>query len=163
MGDTGIYAQYAERIPLFKDWTEDEVGNFLRRGKMQEVTNGHIIIERGKRGDTLYIVFSGIVDIFLGELPIAQCKVGEAFGMVSFLDCQQKHSATAVAGTSTVLLCAIDAKEIPDILQQSYAQKFLLNVIHLLGGNLVTANTHIIAMESKMARMERTRTPAVRE
>ena len=161
MGESGTYAQYAERIPLFKDWSEEDVGNFLARGTMQNVENGKVIFERGTRGNSLYIVFSGIVDIFTGEFPIAQCTVGDAFGMVSCIDHRQR-TATAVAG-SNVLLFVLDGKHIPDILHQKYATRFLLNVIHLLGGHLANANGHIAAMESKLARIERTRTPAHRE
>ncbi len=161
MGEAGTYAQYIERIPLFRGWTEDEVGDFLSRGTTRNFENGKIIFERGTRGNTLYIVFSGIVDIFAGEYPLAQCNVGDTFGAISAIDHRQ-HTATAVAGHN-VLLFVLEDAQIKEILRQKYAVRFLLNVIHLLGGHIANANTHVAAMESKLARIERTRTPAIRE
>ena len=161
MADTGTYAQYLERIPLFRGWSEAEVGDFLSRGTTREFENGKIIFERGMHGNTLYIVFSGIVDIFAGEFPLAQCNVGDTFGAISAIDHRQ-HTATAVAGAN-VLLFMLDDAQIKNILRQGYAVRFLLNVVHLLGAHLANANTHVAAMESKLARIERTRTPANHE
>jgi len=161
MGETGAYAQYLERIPLFQGWAEEEVADFLRRGTTHEIPSGNVIFERGTRGGTLYIVFSGIVDVFAGEFPLAQCNVGDALGLISAVDHRQ-HTATAVAGSNVLLFEMLD-QQVKQVLRQPYGLRFLLNVVHALSGHIANANTHIAAMESKLARIERTRTPVVRE
>jgi CRP/FNR family cyclic AMP-dependent transcriptional regulator len=155
------YAQYAERIPLFRGLTSEEVADILNRGQMRNYPQGKTIFERGTRGNMLYIVFSGIVDIFAGEFPIAQCNVGDAFGEMSAID-HRPHTATAIAGTD-VLVFTLAESELAAILKQHVAVRLLLNVIHLLSGHLADTNSHIAAMESKLSRIERTRTPVRHE
>jgi CRP-like cAMP-binding protein len=161
MGETGTYKQYAESIALFEGWTEVEIADFLPRGKMLNVAQGKVIFERGTRGNALYIVFSGVVDILAGEYLLAQCTVGHTFGTISAID-HRPHTATAIAGTDA-LLFALNDVQIADVLRKDYAVRFLLSVVHQLGAHISNANTHLAAMESKLARIERTRTPARRE
>lgn len=155
------YAQYAERIPLFRGLAAEEVADILNRGQMRNYPQNKTIFERGTRGNTLYIVFSGIVDILAGDFPVAQCNVGDAFGAMSTID-HRPHTATAVAGTD-VLLFTLSENQLAEILKQHVAVRLLLNVIHLLSGYLAETNSHIAAMESKLSRIERTRTPVRHE
>lgn len=155
------YKQYTERIPLFRGLAAEQVADILSRGQMRNFPQGKVIFERGTRGNMLYIVFSGIVDILAGDFPVAQCNVGDAFGAMSTID-HRPHTATAIAGTE-VLVFTLSENQLAEVLKQDAAVRLLLNVIHLLSGYLADTNSHIAAMESKLARIERTRTPVRHE
>lgn len=148
MGTTEKYKRYAKRIKIFNGLSAEEVSDILHRGRMVEFRDGQTIFHAGQRGSTIFIVFSGVVDIYVTEKIIAKCRIGDAFGEMSVLN-HRPHCATAVAHTD-VKLFVIDESDINDILSQHAAVRFLLNIIHVLSGHLEVANTSIADLRKKL-------------
>ncbi len=153
MTDMSKYERYARRIPLFKGLESAEISDILRRGEVMYVPKGKTIFYKGQTGNNLFVVFSGVVDIFNDEKRIARCRVGDAFGEMSVLD-HRPRSASAMAATEAKLF-TLDEKQINEILHQRVAVRLLLNVIHLLSDHLVNTNTLLAHAEHKLRKYER--------
>lgn len=149
MSNTDKYRRYAKRIKIFNGLSADDVSDVLHRGRMVEFRDGQTIFHEGQRGSTIFIVFRGVVDIYVGGKIIAKCRIGDAFGEMSVLN-HRPHCATAVAHMD-VKLFVIDEDDINDILSQQVAVRFLLNIIHVLSGHLEVANTSIADLEKKLS------------
>ncbi len=147
MSNRDKYKKYAKQIPIFKDLTPEEVSDILHEGRESFFQQGKAIFHKGQLGRSLFVVFSGSVDIFDGEHKIATCRVGDAFGEMSALD-HRPHSATALAATD-VRLFTLDEEQIGDMLEQRVAARFLLNVIHVLSGHLANTNSQLSQLERK--------------
>jgi CRP-like cAMP-binding protein len=153
MADMSKYERYAKRIPLFKGLQPDEISDILHRGDVMYVPKGKTIFYKGQTGNNLFVVFSGVVDIFNDEKHIARCRVGDAFGEMSVLD-HRPRSASAMAATEAKLF-TLDEKQINEVLHQHVAVRLLLNVIHLLSDHLVNTNGLLANAEHKLRRYER--------
>ena len=147
MSDLKKYKQYAKRIPIFKGLTPEEISDILHEGSSSFFQMGKTIFHKGQLGRTLFVVFSGTVDIFDGDHKIATCRIGDAFGEMSVLD-HRPHSATALAATE-VRLFTLDEDQINNILQHRVAVRFLLNIIHVLSGHLANTNSQLAKLERK--------------
>jgi CRP-like cAMP-binding protein len=152
MSDVSKYQRYARRIPLFKGLEGDEISEILRRGEVMYVPKGKTIFYKGQSGNNLFIVFSGVVDIFNDEKRIARCRVGDAFGEMSVLD-HRPRSASAMAATEAKLF-TLDERQMNEILHQHVAVRLLLNVIHLLSDHLVNTNSLLATAEHRLRRLE---------
>lgn len=148
MADFEKYRRYAKRIPLFNGLSPEEIGDIVRRGQMLYIAQGKTIFHKGQRGNTLFVVFGGAVDIYNEDRLIAKCRIGDAFGEMSVLD-HRPHTATAVAATE-VKLFTLDEAQINDILHQRVAVRFLLNIIHLLSNHLAHTNTLLAMLQHKL-------------
>lgn len=153
MPDFEKYRRYAKRIPLFNGLTPEEISDVLHKGQVLYIAKGKTIFHKGQRGNTLFIVFNGVVDIYNEDRLIAKCRVGDAFGEMSVLD-HRPHTATAVAGTE-VKLFTLDESQINEILHQRVAVRFLLNIIHLLSNHLASTNTMLARLEHKLQHAEK--------
>lgn len=152
MNDMSRYERYAKRIPLFKGLQPDEISDILHRGEVMYVPKGKTIFYKGQSGNNLFIVFSGVVDIFNDEKRIARCRVGDAFGEMSVLD-HRPRSASAMAATEAKLF-TLDENQINEMLHQHVAVRLLLNVIHLLSDHLVNTNSLLANAEHKLRKYE---------
>jgi CRP-like cAMP-binding protein len=71
--------------------------------KEEWVDRGDIIFSEGSKGDSFYIIKSGVVDVVSGEKLLARLKKGDCFGEMALLT-QQERAATVRAVTDTELL-----------------------------------------------------------
>src|SRR5437016_4785505 len=89
------------QVELFKLLDEDELKEFAAVVDVQSVGEGDNLFEIGDRGESLYIVKSGEVELFIrdtaGQKIILKVAVkDDLFGEISMLD-DRPRSATAVA------------------------------------------------------------------
>ena len=159
MSDFRKYERYAKQIGLFKGLETEEVRDILHQGQSMKFQKGMTIFHEGQPGSSLFSVLSGNVGIYNGEMLIAICKAGDAFGEMSVLG-HRPHSATAMAKTD-VKLFTLDERELNDILHKGVAVRLLLNVIHTLSGHLADSNT-TMAMQYRENKELKTRLEAVR-
>lgn len=151
MSDLAKYKRYAKRIPIFKGLTPEEISSILHEGRSSSFQQGKTIFHKGQLGRSLFVVFSGSVEIFDGDHKIATCRLGDAFGEMSVLD-HRPHSATAVAATN-VRLFTLDEDQINSMLEQRVAVRFLLNIIHVLSGHLADTNSQLSKLEHTLRSM----------
>ncbi len=100
--------EQAERTRLFQDLEESESRLFLQRFKSENYAAKQPIFHEGERGDTLYIVQSGLVSLhkrITGDIDkkLFSARPGTIFGEFSFMD-KGERSATATAEDDSVLL-----------------------------------------------------------
>ena len=101
-------AELIASVPLFKLLDESERGDLERVFDRREVGPGEKLFSLGEPGDSLYIVGTGSVELFVkdnagAKIVLAICGPGEPFGELSLFD-GGARTANAVAVEPTTLL-----------------------------------------------------------
>jgi CRP-like cAMP-binding protein len=119
--------------PLFAPFTKSQQGELLRRFEGHEIEAGVDIIREGERGQGLFLVLSGEVDVCThgtGAEPVARLHAGDVFGEMSLVT-EHPISATVRAATpTTVLFLSREyvqrlAEAVPEI--EAYFEKLALS------------------------------------
>lgn len=112
------------RIDIVRTLPPEDVEDVLVAVHLVRKPKGHVIFQKGDRGDALYLVDEGLVDILqnpvdaAGENPrIAQLGSGHSFGEMALLS-GENRMATAVAATDVVLL-RIDKVHFDELMERS--------------------------------------------
>ena len=100
--------QFLKRIPLFADLSETELQALARELSRVQFQKGDAIFYEGDPGQTLYIVESGHVRIYLHcedgqETSVNVCTSGDIFGELAVID-GLPRSASAIALEDSVVL-----------------------------------------------------------
>ncbi len=114
-------ASILRRVPLFEAFGQDEVAELARTVAMQQRKAGTEIVREGEAGQSLFVVVSGLLDVFKQTESGAQRKVGllapgHVFGEWSLLT-GAARSATVTAAADTSLI-EIDKARLEPILTQ---------------------------------------------
>jgi CRP/FNR family cyclic AMP-dependent transcriptional regulator len=101
-------AQLIGTVSLFKLLSEDERADLEGVFERREVARGETIFSVGEPGDSLYIVGSGSVELFVkdntgAKIVLTVCGPGQVFGELSLLD-GGARTATAVCVEPATLL-----------------------------------------------------------
>ena len=101
-------AELLAQTPLFKLLDDAERADLERVLERREVAAGETIFSIGEPGDSLYIVGTGSVELFVkdnmgGKIVLAVCELGEVFGELSLFD-GGARTATAVCLEDAELL-----------------------------------------------------------
>jgi CRP-like cAMP-binding protein len=121
--------------PLFAPFTKSQQGELLRRFEGHEIEAGVDIIREGERGQGLFLILAGEVDVLSqstspSPIKLAHLRSGDMFGEMSLVT-DQPTSATVRATTpATVLFLARDYVErlgeaVPEV--QAYFEQLALN------------------------------------
>jgi CRP-like cAMP-binding protein len=121
--------------PLFVPFTKSQQGELLRRFEGHEMEGGLDIIREGERGQGLFLILSGEVDVIAhatGPQPakIARLRAGDLFGEMSLVTDQPTSATVRAATQTTVLFLAREYVErlgeaVPEI--QAYFEQLALN------------------------------------
>ena len=95
-------------VPLFKLLSDDERADLERVFEFRQAAAGETIFSLGEPGDSLYIVGSGSVELFVkdntgAKIVLTVCEPGEVFGELSLFD-GGARTATAVCLEPATLL-----------------------------------------------------------
>ncbi len=90
-----------KQVELFGNLSLEQLDALLQATEGQEYLDGEIICREGERGDSLYLLIDGTVDIVKGhgtpeELRLARLEAVNYFGEMAIL-VDEPRSATAVA------------------------------------------------------------------
>jgi CRP/FNR family transcriptional regulator, cyclic AMP receptor protein len=101
-------AQLIGTVPLFKLLSDDERADLEKVFARRDVPSGDTIFAVGEPGDSLYIVGSGRVELFVkdntgSKIVLTVCEPGEVFGELSLFD-GGARTATAVCVEPATLL-----------------------------------------------------------
>ncbi len=98
-------AQSLARVPLFRRLEPTELEKLAEEIDQVNFKDGELIFNQHDRGDSLYVVESGsvriwVVDEDVSEVTLAELKPGEFFGEMAVLDRgERSSSATAIGDT----------------------------------------------------------------
>jgi CRP/FNR family cyclic AMP-dependent transcriptional regulator len=95
-------------LPFVNDLDEGECGRLAGVASIVTLNKGQILIEQGKRDDTLYVLINGRLQVNRqmtggGHVTLACIREGEMAGEMGFLD-GSEHSATLQADDTTEVL-----------------------------------------------------------
>ena len=90
-------------IPLLADLSEQTLDRLAVQAKPVTFLQDDLIIEEGERGDALYIITHGAVQVYMGNQYITELRDGDFFGEMALLG-DHVRAATVKAKISTRLL-----------------------------------------------------------
>lgn len=97
-------------VELFNPLTKEEKNHLLTTSVIQELPQGEPIVRRGEKGQSFFVIVSGLVRVFLPpegngarELELAKLGAGSYFGEMSLLTGEMR-SASISAHTRTRIL-----------------------------------------------------------
>ena len=86
-------------------FTQAEIEAFHHAGRKESFCKGDVILERGDKGDSMYLVLQGSVSIAVDSgISPGGLGPGSYFGELSFIDPEHRRSATIVARTDCELM-----------------------------------------------------------
>lgn len=99
------------RYSLFGGLIDDQLDRLITRIQVEEVAAGEAVIREGEKGDRLYCLVSGAVEVRRGGHLIACLAAGETIGEMELID-MQPRSATVTA----LVPCTLYSLALRDIL-----------------------------------------------
>jgi CRP/FNR family transcriptional regulator, cyclic AMP receptor protein len=109
-----------------------QVTMFRNAREVERYSAGQVIFSAGQRGDTMYVVVEGRVDIIQGDRLVATLGPDELFGEMALID-KGPRSATAVARTPTIVA---PVTERHFLFLAQHNPYFALDVMRILAGRL---------------------------
>jgi CRP-like cAMP-binding protein len=113
---------------------------FRHATKTVEFKAGEPIFTEGEAGEHMYVIVSGVVDIYLKGQHMVRLTEGEIFGEMALIEQDHRRSATARAETD-VVLANIDRVRFTFLVHES--PFFALDVMRTLSERLRMANALI--------------------
>jgi serine/threonine protein phosphatase PrpC len=140
------------RIPLFQHMTYKELLALLGIARGRQFSKGQVVIEEGKPGDELFVLFRGSVDVRKGGLSIAQLRAGGHFGEMGLVD-QAPRSATVVALEDTSAV-SIDRDGLLKLMRRDslLAVKLLWSFVQVLSERLRHTNEALAGVKHELDR-----------
>jgi len=122
-----IDPQDLRQIPLFQLLDDNELAALTDQLEVRKYWKGQMVFWQGSPGDTMFLVHSGKVELFIkdknGDVVNLNCaEPGDMFGELALLD-QQPRSANAKATADTTLL-VIDQNDLRQLFQAYPAAAF---------------------------------------
>jgi CRP-like cAMP-binding protein/HEAT repeat protein len=94
---------FLKRVPLLRDLSAYYLLEQAEIAEWHARSAGETLFAQGDKGEALYIICQGEVEVRLGERVVAKLGAGECIGELALLD-GEPRSATAVATCDTTLL-----------------------------------------------------------
>src|SRR5262249_10724093 len=138
----------AVTIPLFAGLRPSQARVVVLMGDLKRFQPGQLIVRRGERGDEMYVVIQGRVEVWIGGehgYHIVDMKRGDVFGEMGLVRGGNERSADVVAASDVEVL-AVDERFLQRI-QRRYpriASKVLLNLSKILSDRLQRANERFV-------------------
>src|SRR5262249_2059750 len=130
----------ARTIPLFAGLRPAQARIVVLMGQLKRFAPGEAIVQRGERGDEMYVVIEGTADVLVGDgtgrQRIARYRRGDVFGEMGLVR-HVERSADVIAA-DTVEALAVDERFLRRI-QSRYpriAAKVFLNLTRILSDKL---------------------------
>ncbi len=109
---------FLKRVPLFSELTDDELKNLEQKTEVLCFPRDAFICKEGQQADTMFIIKSGIVQIYCddgtgGKKILTHLKLGEYFGEMALLTAGPRNATVvALAETEVIRLKKDDFDEL---------------------------------------------------
>jgi PPM family protein phosphatase len=142
------------KVPIFARLTERELLRVMQVAETQDFASGDILVREKDKGEELFVILSGHVNVTRGGSSIARLGAGQNFGEMALIR-SAPRSATVTAEAPTVVLY-IHRREFFDILRREHeiGVKMLWQFLGVLAdrldqtsGELRTAREELVAEE----------------
>ncbi|MEQ1621090.1 MAG: GNAT family N-acetyltransferase [Methylococcales bacterium] len=123
---------------IFDALSEDEIGRVIEKSHIIECKQGDHIIEKNNAAKTMFVVLSGMVEVFRNKDQLAVIPKGGVIGEVAFF-LHSSRSASIVAATDDVRLLSLDEPSMSRLLKYEpvLANKILTNLCRVLCSRLI--------------------------
>jgi len=124
-------------IPLLADLLPDELAAVAANMEVHERALGEVIFAEGDKGDSLFFVTRGTLEVTAGSQKLGTLKAGDCFGEFSFLTGQPRTATVRVVEAVELLeLSTADVKtvvtkypRVRDVLFKLYRERAMENVL----------------------------------
>jgi CRP/FNR family transcriptional regulator, cyclic AMP receptor protein len=113
---------------------------FSYNGKRITVPRGRAVFTACYRGNVMYVVMSGVVNIYVGQQVVERAEVGTLFGEMALIS-DEPRTATAIAVNDCELV-AIDTLQFYSLVQQ--APTFATKVMKVMADRLRRMNERML-------------------
>lgn len=102
--------EFFKRVPLFSELSDEEINNLVLKSETLNFSRDSFICKEGQQADTMFIIKSGIVQVFCddgtgGKRVLTHLKLGEYFGEMALLSGGVRTaSVVALAETEVIRL-----------------------------------------------------------
>ncbi len=134
--DTKLFENNNPKI--FDSLTGDEIDRIIEKSHIIKCSLEDRIIEKNNAQKTLFVVLSGMVEVYKDTKLLAVIFPGEIIGEVAFF-LKRPRSATIIAATSDVKLLSLDESSMSRLLKYEpvLANKVLNNLCRILCSRLI--------------------------
>lgn len=103
------------KVPLFQNLAAETIADISRVLKHRDVSAGSVIFYRGDRGDCMYFIVYGEIEVQMPQAPLV-LGAGEFFGEMSLISGAPRSATTRA--TKETLLLALDIADFRDIVSR---------------------------------------------
>jgi uncharacterized membrane protein len=104
-----VEAAFLEGVELFRALDDDDRSALAASMDIQTVEQGHRLFQQGDAGDSLFVVHTGCVELYVQdhagqEIVLNHVTTGEAFGELSLLDGRPRTASARVTEAGELLV-----------------------------------------------------------
>ena len=83
-------------VPLFAELSDDELDDIAKLARKRSLTQGEILIDQGRVGDSFYVISDGRALVYIGDNYVAAVGPDSAVGETALVE-HRPRNATVVA------------------------------------------------------------------
>ena len=138
-------------MPLFSRLNERELLRIMQVADVRAYAPGDTVVQEGDRGDELFIVLSGLVQVVRNDTVLTEVGQGEHFGEMALIRAMPR-SATVVA-VETSELIALHRADFFEILRKEHelAVKLLWQFLGVLADRLDQTSRDLSNAKTELA------------
>lgn len=139
------------RMPLFRPLNDREILRVLQVTDVQQYADSETVITEGEKGDELFIVLEGQVDVMRGEAKLTKLSPGEHFGEMALIRSQPRSATVKSSGVSELMV--IRRTDFFEILRNEHqlAVKLLWQFLGVLADRLAATSRELGEARAEMA------------
>jgi CRP-like cAMP-binding protein len=119
-------------VPLFRDFSDEELGHVAQMTKRVEFPEGKTVANQGETGVGFHLIIEGSADVIQDGTTIGRLKPGDYFGEISLIDGGTRSATvTTTAPTTTLSIAAWDFSRLIDH-SNAMMKKLLIGLCQML-------------------------------
>jgi len=146
--------EFLKFIPLFSNIKKDLINDVFNKMEEKEFSEGDVIFKQGTKGDGLYVILSGSLDVSIkgrkqNNIILKTLEAGDYFGEMSLVE-DKLHNATVTAATKAKILY-LKKSAFAKIFQDEDFKKYIKRVHSQRASELTLATQYEEALSPLLA------------